>query len=280
VPSRLLRPTPEVEQIIRRHAVDGGELLNRADEAAGPDAWDAWDHERKRWVALTKDALLACYEGDAEASEFERSATRGLVRQMGQTLNESHEYGTQAVENGINTLLSLQDRLEYALGPSEREPPQSPEHRPFGDTIFIVHGRDQGLRDQVARVLGQLGFKPRILGEEANEGRTLVEKFEAVARDAGYAVVILSPDDWARGPDEDAFPSTANRARQNIILELGYFWGQLGRNRVTPLYANGTEIPSDLHGLGYVELDAAGAWRFKLADELRAAGYSVDKNLL
>jgi predicted nucleotide-binding protein len=60
---------------------------------------------------------------------------------------------------------------------------------------------------------------------------------------------------------------------------LGYFIGRLGRNKVCALYVEGVEIPSDYDGVLYTEFDAGGAWRFKLAKELKAAGMSVDMNL-
>jgi len=74
------------------------------------------------------------------------------------------------------------------------------------------------------------------------------------------------------------FEDQSARARQNVILELGYFLGKLGRNRVCALYRPGVEIPSDYTGVLYVSLDDAGAWRFQLAKELKAAGFSVDMN--
>jgi predicted nucleotide-binding protein len=68
------------------------------------------------------------------------------------------------------------------------------------------------------------------------------------------------------------------RAHQNVILELGYFIGKLGRERVCVLKSDDVEIPSDVHGVGYTDLDAAGAWQLKLAKELQDAGYVVDLN--
>jgi len=71
-----------------------------------------------------------------------------------------------------------------------------------------------------------------------------------------------------------------NRARQNVILELGYFMGKLGRRRVAALYSPDVELPSDIHGLGYIAVDPAGAWTFRLSTELASAGFDVDLNKL
>ena len=63
-------------------------------------------------------------------------------------------------------------------------------------------------------------------------------------------------------------------------MELGYFIGKLGRNKVFPLYESGVELPSDLHGVIYNPLDEAGNWRFQLAKELSTAGYNINANNL
>ena len=131
------------------------------------------------------------------------------------------------------------------------------------------------MTETVARFLEKLRLDPIILHEQPSMGRTVIEKFEAHA-DVGFAVVLLTPDDMgglASGGE------VKPRARQNVILELGYFIGSLGRAKVCALYVEGVEIPSDIHGVLYVSYDAAGGWRLKLASEIRAAGLPVDMNL-
>ena len=146
----------------------------------------------------------------------------------------------------------------------------------FSNRIFIVHGSDSGLKSEVARTLERLGLEPVILHEQPNKGRTLVEKFEQYA-DVGFAVVILSPDDEGkRAGERRARP----RARQNVVLELGFFWGKLGRHRVCALLKSEIERPSDYDGVVYVQYDEAGAWKLKLAKELKDAGYAVDLDRL
>lgn len=106
--------------------------------------------------------------------------------------------------------------------------------------IFIVHGHDEGAREAVARFLERLGFVPIILHEQANRGRTVIEKVEAHS-DVSFAVVLLTPDDegCVRGG------SLEPRPRQNVLLELGFFIGKLGRDRVCALKRGTVEIPSD-----------------------------------
>ena len=143
--------------------------------------------------------------------------------------------------------------------------------------VFIVHGRDEGAKHKVARFLGDLELEPVILDEQADRGRTIIAKFEQEAERVGFAVVLLTPDDEGRlkGEDSDLRP----RARQNVIFELGYFAGSLGRNRVCALTKEDVEIPSDYDGVVYIPLDDSEGWKIGLVRELKAAGFDVDANL-
>jgi len=94
-----------------------------------------------------------------------------------------------------------------------------------------------------------------------------------------FAVVLLTPDDIGGSKSSDPDKLEA-RARQNVILELGFFVGKLGRKHVCALYKGPLDLPSDYLGVGYVPLDESGGWQLQLARELRSAGFSVDMNLL
>jgi len=91
----------------------------------------------------------------------------------------------------------------------------------------------------------------------------------------GFAVVLLTPDDIAGTPSA---PGSATRARQNVVFELGYFAGKLGRGRACLLRKGDVEIPSDLYGVIYTELDDSDGWKLKLVRELKAAGLDFDAN--
>lgn len=142
--------------------------------------------------------------------------------------------------------------------------------------VFLVHGHDHGTRDQVARFLESLDFELIILEDQPNRNRTIIEKFEGHS-DVTFAVVLLTPDDEGRSNRNKASGIEAvARARQNVILELGYFIGKLGRNRVCALAKDSVEVPSDLAGVICEAIDAAGAWKNKLAKELHAADYEIN----
>lgn len=141
--------------------------------------------------------------------------------------------------------------------------------------VFIVHGRDEAAKEAVARFIEQLGLHSVVLHEMPNGGRTIIEKFEEYSN-VGFAVVLLTPDDIGASPEQRE--QMKPRARQNVILELGYFLGKLGRNRVCLLYKEGVEIPSDYHGVLYVPMDTGNGWRLELAKELKHAGFKIDMN--
>jgi predicted nucleotide-binding protein len=149
----------------------------------------------------------------------------------------------------------------------------SPSPRRSVKDVFLVHGHDESAKETTARFLEKLGLEVTILHEQASEGRTVIEKFEAHS-DVGFAVVLLTPDDV--GGVSTPSPTLRGRARQNVILELGYFTGKLGRQRVCGLFRSQVEIPSDLHGVLFIELDSQGGWRTRLAQELVSAGMQID----
>lgn len=139
--------------------------------------------------------------------------------------------------------------------------------------VFVVHGHNEAVREITARLLEKLGLEPVILHEQPNKGRTIIEKFLDYT-DVAFAIVLLTSDDVGGKSAETLQP----RARQNVLLELGFFLGRIGRDRVAALYEESVEIPSDYDGVLFVPLDSAGGWRFLLARELKAAGLVVDIN--
>jgi len=132
--------------------------------------------------------------------------------------------------------------------------------------VFLVHGHDNEAKETMARFLVRLDLQPIILHEQPSEGRTIIEKFENYSQDVAFAIVLLTPDDLGSSASDAA--NLRKRARQNVIMELGYFIGRLGRSRVCAVHKGGVELPSDYQGVLYVEMDQGGAWKAKVAQEL------------
>lgn len=143
--------------------------------------------------------------------------------------------------------------------------------------VFIVHGHDNNLKQQLEIFLNGVGLKPIVLHREANQGRTIIEKFEAHS-DIKYAFILLTPDDIGCSVNDKDQPveNYKFRARQNVIFELGFFIGKLGRANVCTLYVEGVELPNDISGLVYQKvnnnIEDVG---FHIIKELKAAGLEV-----
>jgi hypothetical protein len=148
--------------------------------------------------------------------------------------------------------------------------------------VFLVHAHDSRMRSRVEKWLRELGVDPIVLHQLPDKGRTIIEKIEDYSNVIS-AIVLLSPDDegrrkWSRRKRDRCKP----RARQNVILELGYFMGKLGRNKVHVLYRDqkNMELPTDFGGVLYTPFKGATYWRFRVATELKAAGCQIDERKL
>jgi predicted nucleotide-binding protein len=139
--------------------------------------------------------------------------------------------------------------------------------------VFVVHGHDEALKEKVARLLEKQGLEAIILSEQANKGKTIIEKFEENS-DVGAAICLFTGDDIGKEKSEAV---EKQRARQNVVYEAGYFMGKLGRERVIMLVDNGIELPSDLQGVVYTDSES---WKTEVLQELQSIGYGIDFNKL
>lgn len=142
--------------------------------------------------------------------------------------------------------------------------------------VFVVHGHDEGAKQTVARFLEQCGFVAVILHEQADGGRTIIEKIEQYA-DVVFAIVLYTPCDIGREKNEKR---GTPRARQNVVFEHGYLIAKLGRERVCALVKQGVQTPGDIAGVVYKPMDSAGAWKTEILREMKSAGVVVDASKL
>jgi CheY-like chemotaxis protein len=132
---------------------------------------------------------------------------------------------------------------------------------------FIVHGHDHETARSLKRYLQSVLNLPEpiILAEKANLGMTIVEKIEMYAKEVDVVFALFTPDDFVIGD----MPSA--RARQNVVLEFGYFLGTLGRRsgRAILLHKRGVELPSDLGGIICIDI----------TEGIEAAGEVIQREL-
>ena len=265
----------DARQKIQTRIEKGQQLYERLDN----DGLDKVGMEANTWSVYNMNLLRKLFDTPAPVDEYTKFCYSPLtVQQIKNILIENpylsdiHRYQVYecraAMKGSINSLKAICDQLELYDEPSDT--PQST----FGDEVFIVHGHDDEAKVTVARFVENLGIEATILHERANRGQTIPEKFEEHAGEAGFAIILLTPDDV--GASQDKVNNLKPRARQNVVLELGYFWGRLGRERMCVLYKEGVELPSDIHGILYVLLDSFNGWQLQLAREMQQAGLPID----
>lgn len=123
------------------------------------------------------------------------------------------------------------------------------------------------MKREVQLILSRAGLDDIVLHEQPDLGRTIIDKLIEETKDSCYAIALLSPDDIGE---------LKMRARQNVILEIGYFLGKLGKSKVRLLVKANVEIPSDLDGVLYEPFDSYGNWRMRLLKEIKACGIEID----
>jgi len=218
------------------------------------------------WARTIAEYLGQAYSNDAQNHVLEilrnnyRDAGTSLIKgylifllSKGKSTSDM-ESGVQESESRINTTVESPDKE-------------------MSSNVFIVHGHDDAAKEAVARFIERLRLNPIILHEQPDKGKTIIEKLERYS-EVGFAIVILSPDDIGASKANKGNPQY--RARQNVVFELGYFMAKLGRDHVCALYKEKIETPSDYHGVLYVNMDSEGAWKMKIARELKAAGLPVN----
>jgi predicted nucleotide-binding protein len=270
--NRHLDPLRRIGQADEAWAADGHEpsvfYLNHSGE--GPEI----DHPRwdSSWSTPSEQTI-----DDLEELGYLRVAPHhNKARSFDLTMAGRAESALQRRRSGAEVGGQPPIAVKPTIGPTEPGnvvvPPSPISANDLqGTEIFVVHGHSR--KSDVALFLASVTkTQPVILDERAGKGRTIIEKFEQESGGSSFAVVLLTADDVGRSAADEDLELSA-RARQNVIFELGYFIGKLGRDRVLALYDDGVEQPSDYSGVEYISF--AGDWKADLIREIAAAGFSI-----
>jgi len=187
--------------------------------------------------------------------------------------DEDIAYWKSGKESAINLIDTIIEEL--SLFPSDEYSDSSKNKIVNRSKVFIVHGHDNGAKNEAARFVEKLGFEAKILHEQVDSGATIIEKLEKHT-DVGFAIVLYTECDIGsvKSKPEDLKP----RARQNVIFEHGLLIGKIGRANVVALVKGDVEIPNDISGVVYKSMDTSGAWKYSIAREMKSSGYDVDMN--
>lgn len=261
-----------------------GRLDQRIEELEAFDVSSTADGTSPQLRALSaavRDTLDRCFGERSSAfhrfeSAIELSWSAGVYYDG---YPQQHHYleGTKGkISSAIAMLKEAQRTLREDLADAAHSQyPVSQIDPAISNRVFVVHGHDDAAKEGLARFLEKIGLEAIILDEQPNQGRTIIEKFETYAGEVGFAVILMTPDDLG-GAKAASAPNA--RMRQNVLFELGYFSARLGRGKVCLLRSGDVEIPSDLYGVVYIELDTGDSWKLKLVRELKAAGLACDAN--
>ena len=266
----------EADKKIERQ-IEKGQCLHDQ-QISSDDELDQAIMESDNWSHYNTDLLITLFGSSAPADRYisfnygrlsdNQIEDRLIMSRYVPTFQDEVKEYQEFMASCISSLKGIHERLELYGEPLDM--PQST----FGNEVFIVHGHDDEAKVTVARFVENLGIEATILHERANRGQTIPEKFEEHAGEAGFAIILLTPDDV--GASQDKVNNLKPRARQNVVLELGYFWGRLGRKRLCVLYKEEVELPSDMQGILYVLLDGFDGWQLQLAREMQQAGLPID----
>jgi predicted nucleotide-binding protein len=109
--------------------------------------------------------------------------------------------------------------------------------------LMIVHGRSPD-RDILKNYLLQHVGRVIVLKDEFANTDPITLKFERFAASVDGAIALVTPDDVG-GLSDQSEPATL-RARENVWIEAGWFWGRRGRKKLLLLRKGEVTIPSDL----------------------------------
>lgn len=226
--------------------------------------------EFRAWHSKVERFLTYKYgQKSVELKNFRNRLFSPLTRIVG----SQHDDSIECVRGLETTILELKDYLAEEEECSRQVIEGATEEIVSDSKVFIVHGHDGELKEAIARLIESQGIQAVILSEQANRGKTIIEKFEEHS-DVGAAIALFTNDDVGKAKDSDA---ESPRARQNVVFEAGYFMGKFGRDRVIIIAEKNVELPSDLQGVVYTD---KADWKLDVCRELKAMNFAIDFNKL
>jgi len=270
--THLRLPITTVRETIDEHISKALSVQSATTVDVAKPAYLSWDKRVELFLdqAFSKDgSWLESTPKDDFCSAFKLEYPLGLDLAEDVTLDGIRKDVDTKVGR-LRQLLTVVDA--YPFDAEFNEASTSDEPSSPGE-VFIIHGRDEKTRLQVELlVLKRTGKTAIVLSDQPNRGATVIEKFESAFNPASFAIAIMSADDiGGLAGSAGQHP----RARQNVLLELGYAMGKLGRSRTAVLYEPTVELPSDMGGIAYYEIDDSGSWETSLLGELQGAGFKV-----
>lgn len=248
------------------------------------EALDEAKNEYSKWNSFNAELLKRIFSTDELAEEYSRWIGIGVIAMREPSLGEKIADLYKDIDQKIHRIDSIIERLELiplTKTVAAAAPQESESVRPPAKTkkVFVVHGHDEIAKTNLEVFLHEIGLEPVVLHRQADEGLTVIEKFEKHS-DVGYAFILLTPDEIsyvkAEEGNDDNKRQKEYRARPNVIFEFGYFVGKLGRSRVCCLYTGDVSLPSDVSGMIYKKFaNSIEEVAYSIIKDLKASGYAI-----
>lgn len=247
------------------------------------EKYDSATRDYVKWDDFNKELLKRIFSSDYFFAEYSSYSAVLVMGGYPTSLGENIADLRKDFDKKIHRLDSIIERLELiplAIAAEESTVSTIPETKSKrSNKVFVVHGRDEVSKTSLEVFLRENGLEPIVLHRQADEGLTIIEKFEKHS-DVGYAFILLTPDEVAYLATEDSKPDVDRkkefRARPNVIFEFGYFVAKLSRSRVCCLHTGEVELPSDVSGMIYKKYNTSiEEVAYSIIKDLRAAGYDL-----
>lgn len=281
-PAELLISRDEAKSKLQDRIQKGLEI--KQVQITSRDSLEAARNDYRKWNSFNTELLKRMFTTEELADEYSGWFGGVFVSTREPSLGEKIADLYKDIDQKVHRLDSIIERLELiplnnlqALSSAAYTPSQSSPSK--SNKVFVVHGHDDIAKTNLEVFLHEIGLEPVVLHRQADEGLTIIEKFEKHS-DVGYAFILLTPDEIAylksEEPKDEKDRAKEFRARPNVIFEFGYFVGKLGRSRVCCLYTGDVSLPSDLSGMIYKKFtNSIEEVAYSVIKDLKASGYAI-----
>lgn len=277
-PTELTIPKEDFSKKLTDRISIGEELHNKTIKTT--QEFDKLKEDYSAWNDYNLEYLKHSF--NKELNEYRKAYDNstlygGAIRRL--TPQEELDRFKERISKKIRSLKKLTSKVDLLKQSTDYiEPVHHQSIKLDKSKVFIVHGHDDEAKTKTARFVENLGFEAIILHEKTSGSQTIIEKIEEYSKKVGFGIILYTPCDT--GAKKTADPDLKPRARQNVVFEHGFLMGKIGRNNVCALVKGDIETPNDISGIVYTSMDSADAWRYTIADEMKRAGYNIDKNKL
>ncbi|MGR1198113.1 nucleotide-binding protein [Aeromonas hydrophila] len=248
------------------------------------EALEEAKNECSKWNSFNTELLKRIFSTDELAEEYSHWIGIGVIAMRTPSLGEKIADLYKDIDKKIHRIDSIIERLELIPLTKSASTTTTQESGTVlspakNKKVFVVHGHDEIAKTNLEVFLHEIGLIPIVLHRQADEGLTIIEKFEKHS-DVSYAFILLTPDEIsyliADEEKDDNQRGKEFRARPNVIFEFGYFVGRLGRSRVCCLYTGDVSLPSDVNGMIYKKFtNSIEEVAYSIIKDLKASGYAI-----